>query len=271
MQKAKAFLIVAVICCMSGVAFSQVARVAVLNPTKPDMISKGEMGVMLDAVAKSFGKSKQFKVISTADLEKVLKYENLERAGTCPDKQCFGKIADALSLDYIVAVEVEKKKESFDVRLELFEMPSGKSVTVQAGQFTGVKSQLSLKYLPRQAKELARQSEWKAANKQKRRISPVVQSKATEKPAAPKKTAQKEKTAKEPAPTKGGKAKAVFTSPAFWIPTVLAVAVPAAVVYYMRASRGEAEEENGNGGTTTPDEEIPFPDTPTRPSAAGIP
>jgi hypothetical protein len=266
MKERKAMLVLVIIIAAALSAFAQEARVAVINPERPSMFSRGEIVVLLDAIEKQINKSRQFQCVELVVVEKVLEKMKLNRVDACPDKTCLRGIAGELSLDYVVTLSIELKERAFDVRLEMYEIPSGKIAGGISGQFKGAKSQLALKFVPKQTKELVRTTEWKAANKPKRPAKTITAAK----PDATKQQTAAKPSGAAPATAEGadGKKKAsVLKSPAFWIPAVLVVAVPIVLVYYVRASQ-EPGDENGEVQTGG---EMDYPPTPQRPSAFQLP
>jgi len=252
---------------VSGCVFGQKASVAVLNPEKPENMSEGEIGVMLDAVTREISKNPEFVALDLKQMQPVLKEKGVERVNACPDKTCLRDIGAALSVDYVATLTLERKGQPFLVNLKMFDIESGHAIAEAGGEYNGPKSQLVLKFIPKQAKELARGAAPIAAKKATKKgapaavkeeppVQPTVE--VEEKPAE----AGVEKSA--PAPRQPGPAgkKTVFQSPAFWIPAVVVVAVPVAVIYYVRKNRDEETEKPGD--------EMQSPPYPQRPTATAV-
>jgi len=259
-----------------GIMCAQAANVVVVNPEKPGDFSEGEISVMLDAVGRELEKTGTFTNIPYQKMQTVFKEKNLNRVGICPDKSCLREAGKALSADYLVSLTLAQKGQPFDIKLVMFDVETGKGIAEAGAVFNGPKSQIVLKFLPAQTKELARMARPYAVKKDKEK-SAVKEPKAAE-PAAPAAKAQvpasaavravaEENPSSQPRPHRAVPArpatampkKNILKSPAFWIPVTLVAAVPIAVAVYIRNSA----DDDGGGDELT----APYPNRPavTRP------
>jgi hypothetical protein len=237
------------------------ANFVVVNPRKPETFSDGEVGVMLDAVGREMEKSADFVLTPWPKLQAVLQERKLSRINICPDKSCLRDLGRALSADFVVTLEVTPGEGLSQVALGMFDMETGKAVAQASGEFNGPKSQMVLKFIPRQAKDLVRNAGAIAVRKDANKAespepAPQQAAAAKQSPSAPPPAAAG--PAPEP-PQPAPSGRNVLKSPGFWVPVVLLVAAPIAIVYYLT--------KNGGGGTTEDDGEMAFPSPPVR--AAG--
>ncbi|MBD3391901.1 MAG: hypothetical protein GF418_07525 [Chitinivibrionales bacterium] len=233
-------------------AAAQEARVVVLSPKKADMLSKGEIGVMLDAIAGELDKNNRLKAIELKDMQDVLREKDVERVHACPDKTCIRGIGEALNAHYAVTLAIDQKGQPFEVELHMYDIETGDAIARMSGEYNGPKSQLVIKFLPRQTKELVKN----ALSAVEAKLAGV-----TAPPGGETKGPLEAEQVSEAQPAQGAARpkKHVLRSPAFWIPTAIALAAPVAIILYVRSNQEPDKDDDASWSN---------PDTPERPSTS---
>ena len=113
--------------------------VATLNPIS---IDSAESETLTEIIRSSVVDSRCFRVLSTSDMQTILKQQSFQRSEVCDDTQCMVEMGRVLSVAYVLGGSVGKIGETYSLVLRLVSVESGELIASSRRAHAGKKDDL---------------------------------------------------------------------------------------------------------------------------------